>query len=107
VATVAFYRAVHLVEAVFAKGGNHGHTHEGRERILKQDKALNRLWHNYRQLYSASIVARYLGRGNVTAFSQYMSSDQVQSILLDHHLRQIEKTVKKLLARKRAKRKKK
>src|SRR2546421_1473890 len=62
VTTVAFYKAVHLVEAVFSRDPHikHGRTHEHREQCLKSDRRYSNIYKNYRPLWAASTVARYL-----------------------------------------------
>src|SRR5882757_6004521 len=65
ITTVAFYKALHVVEAVFSndKSVNHGIDHYTRERILKTNNKFKQIYTNYRPLYSASLVARYLSDG--------------------------------------------
>jgi hypothetical protein len=98
--TVAFYKALHLVEAVFANDKTilHGHNHENRENILKRTPKYSNIYKHYRVLLNASIVARYLQeRGSdsrYSKFSYYMSKEGVKKDLIDHRLHQIEKTVK-------------
>jgi hypothetical protein len=62
VTTVAFYKALHIVEAVFANDINvrHGTGHEHRERVLKTTTKYRHLYKYYRPLYTASVKARYL-----------------------------------------------
>lgn len=58
-ATVAFYKAVHLVEMLLAKRnlGYRGGSHTRRNNILKKDYPA--VWRDYRPLYAFSRVARY------------------------------------------------
>ena len=104
VATVACYKALHVIEALFAvdSAGGHGHTdkHEDRNRLLKRTKRYQQIWKFYRPLFQASLIARYL-RDNQNAptyevFARYMTPDTVKSRLLDHCLKQIEKSATKL-----------
>jgi hypothetical protein len=61
VATVAFYKAVQVVEAVFANHlGRHSNGHDSRIDDLKRRSEFKPLFKAYRPLYSASLVARYL-----------------------------------------------
>src|SRR3990172_8898931 len=64
IATVAFYKALHVVEALFAVDGtgSGGHTdrHEDRNRLLKKTSRYQHIWKSYRPLYQASLIARYL-----------------------------------------------
>ncbi len=57
-ATVAFYKAVHLVEVLFAHQGRPpGGSHTRRNNTLKRD--FPDLWREYRPLYAFSRMARY------------------------------------------------
>jgi hypothetical protein len=103
VTTVAFYRALHLVEAVFYHDGHeHGRNHETRERMLKTNNRYKHIYQHYRPLWAASVVARYLEDADNSApfssFSEYLKPDDVKRIIIDHRLRQIENSVAKLLA---------
>lgn len=96
IATAAFYKALHLVEAVFAndKKISHGHNHETRERILKVYREYSDIGKHYRILWSISMVSRYLqGKDSKSyhAFSEYMTADEVKSKVLGHLLHQVQK----------------
>ncbi len=100
-ATVAFYAAVHCVEVLLAKDGiSHPMTHEGRNECLKRQNRYKKIWENYRPLYEASIVARYLSFQSQKhpSFDQWITPEQVRTQLIDTYLRQIEASVSKLLA---------
>lgn len=101
VAAIAFYRALHLVEALFSVDSQIRHTnsHETRETRLKTNRRYQQVWRHYRHLQTASLVARYLGDGNVEVcgFDEYMTPEVVQRKLLNHHLHQIEKFAEKTL----------
>ncbi|MCH7596907.1 MAG: hypothetical protein IID35_10145 [Planctomycetes bacterium] len=56
-AIVAFYTAVHLVEAIFARQGVPSHNHPQRNRRLK--RRYPEIWRNFRPLYNASTLLRY------------------------------------------------
>jgi hypothetical protein len=105
VTTVAFYKALHLVDALLAADKDapaaHGTDHRSRERHLKQTPRYRNIYRYYRPLAQASSIARYLEGGNTsyTMFSQYMSASEVESTILGHYLLQIEKTVGKLMPR--------
>lgn len=64
VVTVAFYKALHIVEAVFAADRHspmpHTDDHKVRNRLLKTTNRYAQLWRMYRPLWDASLVARYL-----------------------------------------------
>jgi len=97
IATLAFYKALHIVEAVFANDKNIGHSsdHQSRERSLKKTRKYDHLAKHYLPLARASLVARYLPGHKV--FEDYMLPDVVVSQLLRHHLRQIERSAKRFL----------
>ena len=58
-ATVAFYAAVHAIEAWLARRGIHSHSHH--ERNIHLRNFLPHLWQHYRRLEVASRLARYEG----------------------------------------------
>lgn len=82
ITTVAFYKAVQLVEAVFREQlGRNCHTHKDRLRALKQPKFKD-IFRHYRPLWAASCVARYLHDNDSGAaystFSDYISPEKVE-----------------------------
>lgn len=104
-ATITFYTALHIVEAVFFHDQKHvhqrhGQNHENREQLLKGTKSYENMYKHYRPLQAASVVARYLqsSRGRVLTFQAYMPSNQVRSKLVKHHLAQLIKTARKFLS---------
>lgn len=105
IVTVAFYKALHVIEAVFAadKGSPLPHTddHKFRNQVLKTMKRYQQLWRMYRPLWEASLIARYLrvdeNAPAYTDFSQYMSRSDVEQRVLGHYLLQIEASAAKLL----------
>jgi len=103
--TVTFYTALHIVEAVFfhdTKNSNrrHGHNHEEREAILKNVNSYRNIYRHYRQLQSASVIARYLYNpsGTGVIFEKYMSAKKVKEKLIKHHLAQLIKTASKFIS---------
>lgn len=99
VVTIAFYKAVHVVEAVFAhKMRTHSQSHDSRMKALKT--ADGEIFKPFKKLYSASTVARYLcdlgpvmanrieGSGtsahavSYKCFSEYISSEDIRQKLL-------------------------
>ncbi len=101
IATAAFYKALHLVEALFDHHGvGHSHNHENRDHRLKADKRYQHIYKHYRPLWAASIVARYLcdpqGK-QLSCFADYLTPDQARSRLVDHRLQQVDNSVRKLL----------
>ena len=57
IVTVAFYKALHLVEMVFAGDEKHSDNHRDRHDTLKRQYI--DLWREYRPLYQLSRRARY------------------------------------------------
>lgn len=104
-ATVAFYKAMHIIEAVFAGDAQslvaHTDDHKVRNRILKTTNRYRQLWRMYRPLWEASLIARYLRSDDhaptYEIFSQYMNRDDVEQRVVGHYLAQIEKSAATLL----------
>lgn len=104
ITTIAFYKAVHLVEAVFSRDPNirHTHDHKTRELQLKKTKKYAHLWKHYRPLWTASLIARYLedlGGTAHSSFSDYLSPEKVQDEILNHRLKQVENSANTLLGK--------
>jgi hypothetical protein len=59
--TVCFYKALHLVEMLFAANQRHSDSHWARHDVLKRD--YTSIWKAYRPLYAISRYARYRVRG--------------------------------------------
>ena len=97
-ATVAFYKALHVVEAVLACEGpaRHGVDHAYREHILKSEKRYEHIYKNYRRLYAASLIARYM-KEDITDFTSHFSPADVIAKLLKHRLHEVEKSALKKL----------
>jgi hypothetical protein len=103
--TVAFYKALHLVEALFAAdgAGNNGHTddHRDRNQELKTNQRYQHIWRHYNKLWQASRIARYLRENNnaptYDVFTQYMPVPVVRNRVLHHYLVQVENSVRKLM----------
>ncbi len=56
-ATVAFYKAVHLVQMLFVRKGHNAGSHHRRNGILKRQ--YHAVWKAYRPLYAYSRLVRY------------------------------------------------
>lgn len=98
VTTVAFYKAVHLIEALIARDyGIHGIDHTQRGRILKNEHRYTNIYRHYNALKEASSVARYLadseGGRAYKQFTDYLTMTQVKSDILDSRLKGIEKSI--------------
>jgi len=101
VATVAFYKALHLVDAVLAMAKIHPADHASRERHLKSDRRYKHICKHYLLLLNVSVIARYLsdrgGRAYRT-FTDYMDLAAVKDQVLSHLLHQVEVSAKKFTA---------
>jgi hypothetical protein len=102
VTTVAFYKALHIVEAVFAANGprRHGGSHPDREQLLKGNRQYSNIWKHYRPLWAASTIARYLEYqgSQYASFTAYMDHRRVQSEIINHRLRQVETSAQHFLS---------
>jgi hypothetical protein len=98
---IAFYKALHLVEALFWHDSNlrHSHDHQTRENILKNTRKFEHIYEQYRLLQTAALVARYLEAGSAEydTFEEYMGAEKVKTYVLGHLLVQVEKSVHRLL----------
>jgi hypothetical protein len=82
-AVVIFYAAVHLVEKVFAITGDHSKDHA--ERNMNVRRRLKQIHRHFRALYNLSLVSRYQ---EASKFG--LSPSDVQTILIDTHLKAIQ-----------------
>lgn len=89
VATVAFYKAVHIAEALLASdAGRHSPSHLERERSLKTTRYAA-VYRDYARLLSASRIARYLQDGDgpgFRSFEDYMGAADVRDRLVKRFL---------------------
>jgi hypothetical protein len=103
VATVAFYKAVHVVESVFVVQGIEASTdHWERLNQLKRDRRFAKMHEHFRPLFNASLIARYLSDVDGTGFKtfvDYIPADQVKAKLVRHRLHQLEESGVKFLTR--------
>lgn len=97
IATIAFYKALQIIEATFAfKGLGHGHGHSARLQVLQNPtNGYASLCRHYEALLEASEVARYLGSRSTPAsgyssFASYMSMEDVRETLLGKRLMNVE-----------------
>jgi hypothetical protein len=95
--TVAFYTAIHAVEALFFKDSiPHGGSHDDRNRLLKTRARYASIWKAFRPLYEASIVSRYdcyIGPMS----SGWIAVADVRTRFVGHNLYEVERLVIKLL----------
>jgi hypothetical protein len=85
-ATVAFYAAVHAVEAMFAKDGFHSTNHQIRIETLTRVNKYQQVWRHYSPLYNAAMVSRYDCSG-------WLPAQDVINILIRRHLISLEQSV--------------
>jgi hypothetical protein len=104
VAVVAFYKAMHVVEAVLYRTHREKHTfgHERRNEVLKSNRRYDHLYKHYWPLFNASLVARYMevggrGGGSFPRFADYIPPAAVVADLIRHYLHQVEQTAAKLI----------
>ena len=98
--TISFYAALHLVEAALAESGQHFDDHSTRNFHLKKTKKLQNIWKHYKPLYDHSLKARYLmtdGDSAENLIDQHLGEAGIRDKIIGHHLRQIEKSVCKIL----------
>ncbi len=97
IAVAAFYKSLHVVEAIFAREPKACHLHNHHERLakLKTNKTYSLLYPPYRAMWSAALVARYLahqpgGSGpaqtTYACFEDYLPAADIRPKLLDIYL---------------------
>ena len=98
IAVTAFYKALHVVEAVFYGNPSirHAANHDEREKLLRHERKYEKIYHHYSRLKRASMNARYLS--GCAVFDDYISPDDVVAKLLKHELLQLEKSATKFLS---------
>jgi hypothetical protein len=79
--TVCFYKALHLVEMLFAKDGKHSENHRDRHDTLKRGH--QNVWREYLPLYTQSRRARYKVRAIDQQTVRYVRGrlSQVESLI--------------------------
>lgn len=106
IATVAFYKSLHVVEAIFARESPpcHIHHHHVRLERLKARRAYSSFYQHYRAMWSAALVARYLAYQATPAhmqsfacFEDYLPSADIRPKLLDNYLFRFEHLAVQLL----------
>lgn len=100
-ATVAFYKAVHIVEAVFAVQCIEASTdHWERLHKLKSNRRFEKMHEHFRPMFNVSLIARYLSDLGGTAyktFTDYLPADQVKPKIVRHRLHRLEESAVKFL----------
>lgn len=88
---VAFYAAMHVVEAVLASQNLHSENHEGRHETLKRNRRYQHLYKHYKPLFDAAWRARYEAPNALD--NALLAGTQ----FVDHYLNQIEHSAARLL----------
>lgn len=90
VVTVAFYTALHMVEAMFFEDLPDHHTsHHSDRQFVLEGARYKHIWYDYRPLYSQSRLARYLQtpQGNfIASFSSYVRPHTIVPTFITGHL---------------------
>ena len=102
VATISFYKAVHVIEAVFAHDlGFHSMSHDDRIQSLKIIR-YKKIFLNYGHLLTASRIARYLedyaSKSKYSQFTDYMPAENVKKKLVKRFLYSVEQQSLHLLS---------
>lgn len=93
IATVAFYEALHIVDARLFFDGHDPIGHKDRFLVLR-NQAYQPLWFHFQPLYNTSRIARY---SSVTAFAQHIKPSEVENRLIRLHLAKIKAIVGPIL----------
>lgn len=102
IGTVAFYKALHVVEAALVTSFSvHQTTHGGRLHFLASTNRLKNVHASFHPLYMMSQKARYLDgcteRAGLARFSNHISSQQMIDHYIKHHLHQVEQSCLKFI----------
>jgi len=104
IATVSFYMALQLVEAVFSNDSNirSRTSHNLRLEELKARPKYRAIYPHYRVLWQASTVARYLydrdAATGYSCFTDYLAADQVKEKIVHKRLRAVEQNCLQFLS---------
>lgn len=103
ITTVAFYKAVQIVEAVFSHHPSTKNCSSHPERLnqLKRPEFVP-IFRHFRVLYSASTIARYLhdnaNHDSYSRFTDYLPAEKVIRKIIEKRLRPIEENCIRLLS---------
>ena len=93
IATVSFYKAIHVVEAFF-RAKSLGNCHDHNTRLERLKRQYSNLFPPFNVLYQKSMIARYLydkeSNHGYSRFSDHMSVHDVVHNLVGKRLMQIE-----------------
>lgn len=97
VVTVAFYKALHIVDAVLSHDGIRVYDHSSRLSALRRENKLKYIYKHFSPLYRISQVARYLE--DVETFEdKYSNVGEAVRDSLFNRLRNIETSSKKFIS---------
>jgi hypothetical protein len=101
VATVAFYTALHMVEAMFYYDlpAKHICNHHDRQKELLSPR-YQHIWRDYRPLYSMSRLARYLQNptgASVASFSAHHPPHTVEQYVMQQHLPRVKDATEQII----------
>jgi len=87
VVTVAFYEALHNIEAAMASEKDVLRTscHKDRNELIRTHPNYKSIYYAYKSLYDVSCIARYMHHGTIN-FSAYMPRAQIESVVLANWL---------------------
>jgi len=89
-AIVAFYKAVHIAEAMFfLKDKSHSYSHDNRLDKLKLNP-FHPTYKFYKKLYNLSLVARYLETERTEGEECYLTGGDVKDVVIKKWLRNFE-----------------
>ena len=91
VVTIAFYEALHSIEAAMACDPTiqRSISHKERNSLIRQDSGYKSVWRSYKSLYDTSCIARYMDDGEIN-FSTYMSRAEIENTVIGewlHHVK--------------------
>jgi len=101
ITTIAFYKALHVVDAMLEEDeAPMPNDHKRRAAILKSDPRYDNVYRHYHVLSNASSIARYLSDLRHTefrSFADFLKADQVPATIVRHRLHQLEESAIKLM----------
>ncbi len=90
--TIAFYTALHAIDALLAYDHIAVHSHDTRNTTLKQTNRYDYIWKHYAPLHDRSRKVRYLAKP-----SEWIQPQDIHPKVLKSYLYPIEGSVKKLM----------
>jgi len=94
IVTVAFYTALHVIDALLAKEARTITDHKTRNEVLRKTNRYEKIWRAYQPLYGLSRTVRYLADP-----TQWVPIDKIKPNVFNDYLYRIEESVFKLLGK--------